>query len=68
MSQTVPDHLAKHSHRKVRLVAKEDGPHAEQLFREAMGDRKHWNVPDWKAVLVTLDACNDTVEMWRLYQ
>lgn len=67
MTQSTPvDHLAAHARRKVRAVARENGPHANQLFEMAKGKRKHWNFTDWQRVLRELDACTQSVEAWRL--
>ncbi len=63
---TDTDPLATHAHRKVRIVAKEEGPHADELFRLAMGNRKHWTGADWRRVLDELDSCNQTIDEWRL--
>ena len=60
-----PDLLAPHLKRKVRIVAKESGPHVKQLFDEAADGRTEWDVDDWIKVLKTVDACEQTVEQWR---
>lgn len=59
------DPLAAHARRKVRAVARETGPHADQLFALAAGQRKEWTRADWEDVLRSLDVCEDTVEDWR---
>jgi hypothetical protein len=59
------DPLAAHAHRKVRTVAREVGPHAEQLFALAAGTRKEWTRGDWQDVLDSLDACHEDVDTWR---
>lgn len=59
------DPLAAHAKRKVRAVAHETGPHADQLFALAAGQRKDWTKADWQDVLDSLDACHEDVETWR---
>lgn len=59
------DPLKAHAKRKVRAVAKECGPHAEQLFALAAGQRISWTKGDWQDLLDSLDACHEDVETWR---
>jgi hypothetical protein len=54
------------NHMPVKAVAGIPGPAAEELFRLAMGERLEWTIPDWRAVLVELDACNEPVREWRV--
>ncbi len=50
----------------VRTVARSPGPAAEELFSLAMGGQKEWTLPEWQRVLAELDACEDTIEDWRI--
>jgi hypothetical protein len=59
------DLLEPHLNRKVRVVAKESGPHVQQLFDEAAGDRYEWDVDDWMIVLKSVDSCELSVAEWR---
>lgn len=60
-----PDALAAHARRKVRAVARESGPHAEQLFSEAARGRRDWTPAEWAVVLQGLDGCHQAVGEWR---
>ena len=62
---SAPDLLAPHLHRKVRVVAREEGPHVKQLFDEAAGDKEQWDVEEWIVVTRFIDACELTIERWR---
>lgn len=59
------DALAGHVRRKVRAVAREAGPHAEQLFTEAARGRRDWTPAEWDTVLANLDGCHQSVAEWR---
>lgn len=65
MNDIKTDPLAGHLKRKVRIVARETGPHSERLFSEAANGRKEWTPEDWAAVLAALDSCELPVSAWR---
>jgi hypothetical protein len=65
ISMNIPNPLDAHNRRKVRRVAKEQGPHADRLFDLAAGGIEDWTYPAWKKVLDSLDSCEETVEQFR---
>lgn len=58
--------LDRYAHRKVCDVAAIPGPASAELFALAMGDRKVWTYPTWNTRLAELDACEETVDDWRV--
>lgn len=48
--------------------ARAPGPAAEELFRLAAMGRKAWTLPDWNALLVELDGCEQSVAEWREFR
>jgi hypothetical protein len=59
------DPLAAHLKRKVRIVAREIGPHATQLFIEAQCAQREWTPQQWDGTLRGLDTCELSVADWR---
>lgn len=58
--------LERHSHAKVRILARTPCPAASALFDHA-GHRLgkfEWSVAEWCALLAVLDACELTVGEW----
>lgn len=56
--------LRQESHRLARVVSKQDTPAAHELFNLlARIYNKHvWTLGEWRELLATLDANDDTVE------
>ena len=58
------NNLGFHSHRKVRRVMARNDQATEELCALAMGARIDWTLPDWRAMLQELDACELSVTDW----
>lgn len=58
--------LDRYAHLPVRKVAAIPGPASAELFALAMGDRLEWTYPAWNTRLAELDACEESVDDWRV--
>ena len=60
--------LASNGHRKVRVLVRENSEASSEFFNmvAAANGKSEWKLGEWQALLAQLDACELTVDEYRL--